>query len=298
MKHAYMIIAHNEFDILEKQLRLLDDPRNDFYIHIDKKVKDFPFDTFHRFLKHSKVRYVQRQDIRWGDFSQIQCELTLLKAATKGNYDYYHLLSGVDLPLKSNDEIDAFFAANAGKEFVHFCNIEEKHHLSDRIDRFHWMRLGNTKLHRVARRVLDIVSRNLYKLGYRRNRDIVPKLGFGANWFSITHELAGYVLCQEKWIKGHFRWTACTDELFLQTIIVNTEQEHRLYWPQKDNDYRANMRMIDWSRGNGANPWTYRMEDYEMLIDAPFLWARKFSTRVDRQIIDAVYHYVLTKNMK
>lgn len=36
-KHAYLIMAHNEFDILEKQLILLDDYRNDIYIHIDKK---------------------------------------------------------------------------------------------------------------------------------------------------------------------------------------------------------------------------------------------------------------------
>lgn len=42
-KHAYLIMAHNEFDILEKQLRLLDDYRNDIYIHIDKKVKQFNF---------------------------------------------------------------------------------------------------------------------------------------------------------------------------------------------------------------------------------------------------------------
>ena len=31
-KHAYLIMAHNDFDILEKQLRLLDDIRNDIYI--------------------------------------------------------------------------------------------------------------------------------------------------------------------------------------------------------------------------------------------------------------------------
>lgn len=36
-KHAYMIIAHNEFDLLEILVRLLDDPRNDIYVHIDAK---------------------------------------------------------------------------------------------------------------------------------------------------------------------------------------------------------------------------------------------------------------------
>lgn len=42
-KHAYMIIAHNDFDLLETLVRLLDDPRNDLYIHIDAKVQDCVF---------------------------------------------------------------------------------------------------------------------------------------------------------------------------------------------------------------------------------------------------------------
>lgn len=36
--HAYLIIAHNEFEVLQKLVGALDDPRNDIYIHFDKKV--------------------------------------------------------------------------------------------------------------------------------------------------------------------------------------------------------------------------------------------------------------------
>ena len=41
--HAYLIIAHNEFDILKKTIQMIDDERNDIYIHIDKKCKNFDF---------------------------------------------------------------------------------------------------------------------------------------------------------------------------------------------------------------------------------------------------------------
>ena len=34
MRHAYMIIAHNQFDLLEKIVSCLDTPNNDIYIHI------------------------------------------------------------------------------------------------------------------------------------------------------------------------------------------------------------------------------------------------------------------------
>ena len=37
-KHAFLIMAHNEHDILNKLLLLLDDERNDIFIHYDKKM--------------------------------------------------------------------------------------------------------------------------------------------------------------------------------------------------------------------------------------------------------------------
>ena len=37
MKHAYLIMAHNEWDMLNKLIQALDYPNNDIYLHIDKK---------------------------------------------------------------------------------------------------------------------------------------------------------------------------------------------------------------------------------------------------------------------
>lgn len=125
-KHAYMIIAHNEFDLLEILVRLLDDPRNDIYVHIDAKVKDFDFKSFQALTQYSRLRFTPRRiSATWGDFSLVNTELLLLQTAVAGEdpaqpYAYYHLISGVDLPIKSNDEIHAFFDQNEGKEFVHF----------------------------------------------------------------------------------------------------------------------------------------------------------------------------------
>ena len=42
MKHAYLIIAHHEFEVLEKLIQSLDDARNDIYIHFDRKLKSLP----------------------------------------------------------------------------------------------------------------------------------------------------------------------------------------------------------------------------------------------------------------
>ena len=41
MKHAYLIIAHNEFEILKRLIQALDDERNDIYIHFDRKLNHY-----------------------------------------------------------------------------------------------------------------------------------------------------------------------------------------------------------------------------------------------------------------
>ena len=45
-------------------------------------------------------------DVYWSHFSQVQCELFLLKEAVKKDeFAYYHLLSGMDFPIKSQKYI-------------------------------------------------------------------------------------------------------------------------------------------------------------------------------------------------
>jgi hypothetical protein len=119
-RHAYLITAHHQFEILEKLLILLDDPRNDIYIHIDSKVKEFDFDRFAGILKYSSIFFVPRIPVFWGGYSQIEATLILLRESAVKGYDYYHFISGVDLPLKTQDHIHDFFDKHQGTEFVGF----------------------------------------------------------------------------------------------------------------------------------------------------------------------------------
>ncbi len=119
-RHAYLIMAHNKWDQLEQLMGLLDDSRNDLYLHIDAKVKDFDFDHFRGVCKQSGVYFIEpRLDVRWGTSSQVKTELLMEKAAYQRGYARYHFISGVDLPLKTQDELHAFFDGN-DTEYLHF----------------------------------------------------------------------------------------------------------------------------------------------------------------------------------
>ena len=39
MKHAYLIMAHHEFEVLGKLIQAIDDKRNDIFIHFEQNSK-------------------------------------------------------------------------------------------------------------------------------------------------------------------------------------------------------------------------------------------------------------------
>ena len=140
MRHAFLILAHNEFQILKILLSMLDDGRNDIYLHIDKKVVLGPLEQdLFRLAKARLFVLEQRLDVRWGDISVVKAELLLLETASmKGPYDYYHLLSGVDLPIKSQDYIHRFFEKNKGYEFVPYsCGEANLKDLERKVFKYH-----------------------------------------------------------------------------------------------------------------------------------------------------------------
>ena len=116
MRHAFLIIAHNNWWQLKQLIQLLDAENHDIYVHIDKKSKSFSEKDFSNLTSEAKVYFFQEYEVFWGGFSQVQVELFLFEKAYQQKYDYYHLISGADLPLKSNRKIDTFFEKNQGKK--------------------------------------------------------------------------------------------------------------------------------------------------------------------------------------
>ena len=65
-KHAYLIMAHTQPELLKCLLRLLDDERNDIYLHIDKKAEEYPLEEVASVLERSKCIFTERTDVKWG----------------------------------------------------------------------------------------------------------------------------------------------------------------------------------------------------------------------------------------
>ena len=276
-KHAYLIIAHKSDETFDTLIRLLDDPMNDIFVHMDKKNKAFSENTIH--TQYSRLIFIERTNVTWGGYSQINAELLLLKCAVKGKYKYYHLLSGEDLPIKTQKEIHRFFDSNDSKIFVDFQSKE-----IDCFERVKYYHLFQEFLGRKYYVLPNLIFIKMQKiLHVNRNKDII--FAKGANWFSIPHDFAQYIIDNEKTIKKVFKYTINGDELFLQTLLINSSYIDRLYYKKFDDNPVSIMREIDWKRGK---PYIYRIDDLSMLIQSDRMFARKFDCKVDDLIIKAI----------
>lgn len=288
-KHAFLIMAHNEFDILEKIIKLLDDKDNDIYLHVDKKAK-FDFSYFKKIPIKSQLFFTKRIDVKWGSVSQIKCEYILFKAAYSKHYDYYHLISGVDIPLTTPVKMHNFFEKNNGKEFVTIDNHDDIDQDGlERICLYHFFVPWAHSKNRFKRKFFE--KFHFRSLNFQRNLKINrvknEKVNFrkGANWVSITDDFVGYVISKEKWVRKVFKFSFCADELFIQTLLYNSKF-YKNICSLKNDDYVSLRRYVDWKRGL---PYTFKLSDYEDIITSNCFFARKFSTKVDDKIIQKLY---------
>lgn len=278
MKHAFLIIAHDNYPVLETLLYMLDDSRNDVYLHIDKRSKDlYERVSAFRMKEAGFCLLSDRMEVYWGGISQVEVEYLLFETARRNApYLYYHLLSGVDLPIKSQDCIHDFFGKNQGCEFVGFWTGEaHQRDLERKVHRYYFF----TKYFRDKKHPLHGVTvflRNI-ALAFQKllhvHRDRTYDFRKGWNWVSITEDFCKYLVQKKDVVLERFRYTLCPDEIFLQTVLWNSSFRKNIY--SLDSPEKGSMRMIDWQKGS---PYVWQAADLEELLSSDAMFARKFSS--------------------
>ncbi len=280
MKHAYLIMAHNEPGILQRLILILDHPENDIYVHIDKKSNLNDFKLSPNLCVHSHLFILpHRIDVRWGGYSLVVCEMQLMETAyNNGDYDYYHIMSGTTLPIKSIAYINDFFERHKGTIFLGIDIGDIEKTIDSRI-KFHYffvdrsLRLINNRL----ASHLNGISIRLQRL-FQLLRHSSHPLKIGAEWCSLTSESVVLLLSSKEWIEKTFKHGYCVDELYKQTVIWNSPLKNKLY--KVGNSLEGCMYEIDWHRGSVHSPYTFSQKtDVDMLLKSDRLFARKFSDK-------------------
>lgn len=296
MKHAYLIMAHHEPYILDILLSKLSHPDNTFFIHIDKKIKEHSRNQLEIIINKWGGEVVNKCiNIQWGDYSQIETELLLYKIALNYSvrFDYFHLLSGVDLPIKPIDEMQMFFERHPGKNYLHVANDEgNRAQIKWRTNYYHFFTCfgrSNGFFWRMLRyfRIpgLSIFIQKVLKINRGRNNNIC--FYKGNSWCSLTRSAVSYLVEKENYIRRRFRFTSCSDEIYKQTLLMNSSFRYQIHTPCTDNQ-NADLRLIEWERGE---PHVWNINDVEVISKSENLFARKFSSKY-QNVIDYVAQHI------
>lgn len=290
-KIAFILQVHQNPIQLNKFIKqLTQSDLVDVYIHIDKKS----YDSVSESINRNENVYILNDsiDVSWGDISQVDATLLLLKAVLSSgiNYDYICFRSGQDLLVK--DGFIEYLYNNNNNKILMTARKVELNEVSTAHQRIKWfsvMRKRYSPKHpfRILRRIFFI----LYGMGInlRPNRYKLPEgysLYKGDQWFTLTQDSAKFILNfleENEWYYKAFKYSLVPDERFFQTLLMNSKY--------KDNILGCNSIFLKWGRTlkERNSPVILEMKDIQAIDESGHFFARKFDEKVDFEIVD---HYV------
>lgn len=265
MKQAFLITAYNNFEHLEKLIRILDSDAVFFYLYIDAKIKIPAFLSTLKTCNPIEVLHSRR--VEWGDQSQILTELEIFsKAFENPQIEWFHLISGSDFPLMPINEIlDFFEKADHADAFMELEPIPP--HLAERVEIYHLMVKREEGMTRLQSFALKKIRSLQVKLGIKRKAPAGKRFMYGSNWVDLRRCALEALLNETEIIIRMTRFTSIANEVYKQTILADSGL--RII-----ND---NLRYIDWS-ARQPSPKSLTESDIEPIMRSGKLFARKFDT--------------------
>lgn len=263
-KHAMIITAYNDFDVLQKLLMYYND-FYDCYVHIDKR-SNVPINFYQVISKLKNVHIIKKYRIFWGSYKHILAVLDLLAMAKAGGYSYYHVLTGNTFPVCSNNEIHRFFKENSGMNYIEIKNVKGNEVYEDRQKYYYFFHLLNMQSS-IGKRI----NEKLIILQRRLSLQRTPCLGYkGYFYCHLDYHFTNYVLDYVKKHRGFIKklkTMAIPEEFFFQNIIMDSPY----------GEFVVNDSLIydDWENGNGASPAVLKLDDMKRIESSGKLFARK-----------------------
>ena len=294
MKQAYLIIAHNKIEQLKFLLLLLDYEKHDIFILFDKKAKitEKQKNDLRQIVTKSSLFFTKEIPIYWGDYSLVEAEMELFETANKQEqYSMYHLLSGVDLPLDTAENIYNFF--DSRKEYNFLTMVSDELYIRNKV--YERVAFKTMLPHLTVRTVNNNFLRSVLKI-YRKFEvelqrifkvDCFKKfnleLKYASNWCSLNKKAVDILLEEKKLIASIFKNTKVNDELFIPTILQKHQLLDTVYSIEPTNDkptdFQGNLRYINWW-GGSPHTWTDSSDDIDQLKRGKAL-GHKFSRKFD-----------------
>ena len=265
MKHALLISAYKDFDILIKMLEYY---KNyfDCYIHIDKKSKGYS-KLYEYANEVDNIHVFRKYRINWGSYKHISAFLLLMREAKKcDDYDYYHIISANTFITKPYSEFDDFFNKHQKDNFIEIENVSDDYFVN-RFKYYHFLHIYNLKTP-----VGLIIDRLVVKI--QKTFNVTTKRIFNFKGYIYCHlnkKFVNYVLeyVQNNKYINSLKTCDIPEEFFFQNIIMCSEY--------KDNIINDSLIYSIWN-GNLPNPKTIDINDITKILSDNSFFARKIES--------------------
>ena len=264
---AYFLLVHRYPEQFKRLFNAIYAPGNQYVVHIDKSSGTGLAQDISEFLApYQGVEILQPKDALWGGYSLVDAELRGMARLLEmnGTWTHYINLSGQDFPLKSQNYIRQFFAANPGRQFIRA--LDQRLQRPDTLNRIDQYFVEEND------RMTATSSGRPYLSG------ATPFIG--TQWKAVTRSFCEFV-CHDpraERFKAFYRNSFIADEAFFQSVMMNSGDQGIVM-----ND---DLRMIDWVADGDIKlrPRTYGVQDIDQLRASPDLFARKFDVEDDERI--------------
>ena len=293
MKIAYLILLHDNPQLLTRTIGTLSADDCGFIVHVDRKsaIREFSLPT------RNNVSFCEpRIPVYWSEFSQVEATLLLLRQALAcpAKYEYFVFLQGATYPLRSGRYVQQFLQMNCGLEFMCLVKMPAPGYPLSKINLIRYP--SDKPARRLAAKAMARVG--LAHRDYRRHLGNLDPYSGHACW-ALSREACQYILefvRTNPRVTEYFRKVFVPEESFFQTVLGNSPFMPRV---------RRNFVYADWSKSKGGPHPAALSDEHVDFFEArekvwtedewgpgEMLFARKFSDkrldlvdRVDRMII-------------
>lgn len=291
MKIAYLLMLYAEPRLSNLFIsQLLASENSTVFIHYDSKRYYFS----ELLIEDSRVILLKDSfNVQWGDYSQIETILLLLRRAKEyGDFDYYSLHSDSDLLIKSIKEFENYLAQSNAYAYLGCGKMPlNGWGYGGGMGRIAltWPRFTRKKCGYYSPiRVLRSLYGKAYGAGLIKGKKLPRDITFwgGYDWITISAECVSDILeyCDvNSWYKKMFINSLVGVEIFFNTIICNANTNKKLI---TDNT----LRYIDFCKASKKHPGSPKIltiDDIDKIESTKnVFFARKFNLETDHSIVE------------
>jgi hypothetical protein len=271
MRVAYIILAHSHPENVARLAIRLTESGGVAAVHYDLKSPAVEFAAIETGLKSTPAALlVPRIEVGWGQWSIVQATLNAIQAleATEIPFDYVHLMSGADYPIRPLSWFDRFLSKSAGKEFIEATNIRKGTWIKDGLEheRYQYRHIHNWQT--------DPIKFDRYwkrQQNRKQKREFLKGLDpfLGAQWWTLTwntcRQARGW--SETPGVRQFFETVWIPDEMFFQTYVGNNISSADI----------ANSSVCLYQFDDNGKPVVYYDDHLDYLTRQKFFFARKLS---------------------